>query len=249
MTTLHDINKFCNYFVAQVSEVDNLNPESISEESLTQVRLYKKTLIISAIDTLANLRFSKENYKELNKHNKARFIRFVSEYCDWKDGHLISLPYLFDQLTIKKLNDSKLYEVLHKKLLMHDSNDGNFLDIDVIDIDADDLLALTHSEVEEHLIYESQHYALIYGYTNCIAHEYKDECGVMEICQYAEPHYYSYLKEKCSDELTQWHLSYPVRHFKNLFVSGMKNMKQHFIKTNINPYSLIGDTRGHSRWW
>lgn len=249
MTTLHDINRFCNYFEAQVTEVDNLNPEAISEESITQVRLYKKTLIISAIDTLANLRYSKENYKELNKHNKARFTRFVAEYCEWQSGNLISLPYLFDQLTIKKRKDSKLYEVLRKKLLIHDNSGGEFLGIEIIDLNAEELLEFTNSEVEERLIFESQHYSLIHGYKNCIAHEEKDVCGVMEVCQYAEPHYYSYIKNKTSKELTRWHLSYPVEHFRVLFFCGIKNMKRHFIKTNINPYSLIGDSRGHSRWW
>lgn len=249
MTTLHDIDRFCNYFEAQVSEVDNLNPDRASKESIIQVRLYKKTLIISAIDTLANLRFSKENYKELNKQNKARFIRFVSEYCEWDSGNLISIPYLFDQLTIKKRRDSKLYDVLYNKLLSHDGNDGEFLDIGVMDLNAENLLEFTNSEDDERLIFDSQHYSLIYGYKNCIAHEEKDVCGMMEVCQYAQPHYYSYIKDKTSNELTQWHRSYPVEHFKTLFFCGMKNMKRHFIKTNINPYTLVDYSRGHSRWW
>jgi hypothetical protein len=71
----------------------------------------------------------------------------------------------------------------------------------------------------------------------------------MEAYQYAQPHYYSYLQDSSPDQLVKWHLSYPVAHFKNLFFSSIKNMKRYFIKTSTNPYTLIGDSRGHSRWW
>lgn len=249
MTTLYDIDRFCDYFEAQVSEIDNLNPEPISEESITQVRLYKKTLIISAIDTLSSLRFSQENYKELNRHTKDRFIRFVSEYGEWQEGALISTPSLFDLLAVRSREENKLYDYLHNKLLEHDADNGKILRIGDIDVRAEELLELTSSEHEEHLIFENQHYSLLYGYKNCIAHETKELCGVMEAYQYAKPHYYSYIKDKGPGELTQWHLSYPVEHIKKLFFSSMKNMKRHFIRTNTNPYTLIGNSRGHSRWW
>jgi hypothetical protein len=249
MTTLYDIDKFCDYFEAQVHAIDNLEPHPVTEESVTQVRLYKKTLIISAIDTLSSLRFLQNNYKELNKQKKARFIRFVAEYSEWENGALISVPYLLDQLTTKNLKASKLYDALYDSLLMHNENAGKAQNIEVIDIKAEELLNLSNSESEEHLIHESQHYSLLYGYKNCIAHEDGDHCGVLEAYQYAQPHYYSYIEDRAPNGLTQWYLSYPVEHFKNLFFCSMKNMRWHFIKTNTNPYTLIGDGRGHSRWW
>lgn len=249
MTTLYDIDKFCDYFEAQVSAIDNLNPSPVTEESITQVRLYKKTLVISAIDTLASLRFSQENYKELNRHKKNRFTRFVSEYGEWEHGALISVPYLFDQLELTSLKDIKLYAFLRNKLSAHDSDNGKILNIDIIDLSADELLDVSNSEIEEHMIFESQHYALLYGYKNCIAHENRKPCGVMEAYQYAKPHYYSYLKTQQPDQLTHWHLSYPVEHFKKVFFCCMKNMKRHFINTSTNPYSLIDESQAHSRWW
>jgi len=249
MTTLYDIDKFCDYFEAQVHAIDDLEPHPVSEESITQVRLYKKTLVISAIDTLASLRFMQNNYKELNRQKKARFIRFVTEYSEWKNGALISIPYLIDQLAAKNLKGSRLYDMLYDKLSMHNESVGKPLNIGVIDLDAEELLIFANSENEEHLIHESQHYSLLYSYKNCIAQEVGKHCGVMEAYQYAQPHYYSYLHESSPDYLVKWHLSYPVAHFKNLFFSSIKNMKRYFIKTNTNPYSLIGDSRGHSRWW
>jgi len=249
MTTLYDIDKFCDYFEAQVHAIDNLEPHPVTEESITQVRLYKKTLVISAIDTLASLRFLQNNYKELNRQKKARFMRFVAEYSEWENGTLISIPYLMDQLTVKNLKGSRLYEVLYDRLSTHDKSAGKPLNIELIDLKAEALLNFANSENEEHLIHESQHYSLLYGYKNCIAQEVGKHCGVMEAYQYAQPHYYSYLQNSSPGKLTQWHLSYPVEHFKNLFFCSIKNMKRHFIKTNTNPYSLIGDSRGHSRWW
>lgn len=249
MTTLYDIDKFCDYFEEQVLAIDTLEPKPVSEESITQVRLYKKTLIISAIETLAALRFLKNEYKELNKQKKARFIRFVSEYCEWENGALISIPFLLDQLAVKNLKHSKLYKTLYDRLSNFNENDGKALNIAALDLKVNEVLKFAHSENEEHLIFENQHYSLLYRYKNCIAHEDEEHCGLFEAYQYAQPHYYSYLRHKPADELTQWHISYPVEHFKNLFFCSIKNMKQHFIKTNTNPYTLIGDSRGHSRWW
>jgi hypothetical protein len=249
MTTLYDIDKFCDYFAAQVSAIDELEPKPVSEESITQVRLYKKTLIISAIDTLSSLRFLKNNYKELNKQSKARFIRFLAEYSEWENGSLISAPYLLEQMSKLKLKNNKLYDALYERLSIHNGDAGKVLNIEVIDFEAYDLFMLANSEIEEHLIHESQHYALLFGYKDCIAHEDREHCGVMEAYQYAQPHYYSYLQERTTDDLTRWYLSYPVEHFKSLFFCSIKNMRKYFIKTGINPYSLIGDGRGHSRWW
>jgi len=44
-------------------------------------------------------------------------------------------------------------------------------------------------------------------------------------------------------DLTQWQLSYPLAHFNSLFVCSLKNMKQYFIKANINPYLLVEESR------
>jgi len=74
MTTLYDIARFCDAFEAQVAAIEDLQPESVPEKDIEHVRLYKKSLVMSAIDTLAGLRFTKENYKELNRQNKKRFV-------------------------------------------------------------------------------------------------------------------------------------------------------------------------------
>jgi hypothetical protein len=86
---------------------------------------------------------------------------------------------------------------------------------------------------------------LFYEYRNCKANNLNEFGGVMETFQYAQPNYYSCNKSD-SHELTQWQLSYPLAHFHCLFSHSLKNMRQYFIKNDINPYALVTDSRWSS---
>jgi hypothetical protein len=243
MTTLYDIARFCDAFEAQVSAIDQLDPESIPEKETVRIQLYKKSLVMSAIDTLAGLRFTKENYKELNRQNKKRFVRFIAEFSEWKNGPLVSVPYLLEQLARRDLKQGELYGALYQKLLKHEGNDeGTILHIENVDASVAELFELAKTEYEEQLILKSQHYSLFYEYRNARANTLSESGGVMEAFQYAQPNYYSGTQSECHD-LVQWQLSYPLAHFNSLFVRSLKNMKQYFIKANINPYSLVIDSR------
>ncbi len=243
MTTLYDIARFCDAFEAQVSAVGQLESESVPEKNISHIQLYKKSLIMSAIDTLAGLRFTKENYRELNQQNKKRFVRFIAEFGEWKNGPLVSVPYLFEQLARRDLKNCELYEALHGMLLKYERNDdGTILHLEDIDVMAVVLFELAKTEYEEQLILKSQHYSLFYEYRNCKTNTLSESGGVMEAFQYAQPNYYSGVRSEFHD-LTQWQLSYPLAHFNSLFSSSLKNMKQYFIKTGINPYSLVTDGR------
>jgi len=241
MTTLYDIANFCDAFEDQVSAIDHLKPDTIPEKDITHIQLYKKSLVMSAIDTLAGLRYTKENYQELNKQNKKRFVRFIAEFAEWKNGPLISVPYLFDQLTRRDLTEGELYDALDNRLLKFEENDKDTcLHIEDIDVTAVELLELAKTEYEEQLILKSQHYSLFYEYRNCKTRTLNESGGVMETFQYAQPNYYPHKLSEHND-LIQWQLSYPLAHFNNLFSCSLKNMKQYFIKSNINPYLLVDD--------
>lgn len=239
MTTLYDIARFCDSFAEQITVINYLKPESVPEKDIAHIQLYKKSLVMSAIDTLAGFRFTQENYKELNELNKKRFVRFIAEFSEWENGPLISVPYLFDQLARRDLKDSELYDALRNRLLRHDENGkGEILHIEDIDLMAAELFELAKTEYEEQLILKSQHYSLFYEYKNCKTNALSESGGVMETFQYAQPNYYS-SKQSDFHDLMQWHLSYPLAHFNSLFTSSLRNMRQYFIKTNTNPYSLI----------
>ena len=51
----------------QVAAIEHLKPESIPEKDIGHIQLYKKSLVMSAIDSLAGYRFTKENYKNNSK--------------------------------------------------------------------------------------------------------------------------------------------------------------------------------------
>lgn len=212
MTTLYDIARFCDVFEEQVTAIEYLKSDSVPDKDLVHIQLYKKSLIMSAIDTLAGLRFTQENYHELNQLNKKRFVRFIAEFSQWKNGPLISVPCLFDQLAKREMQDSELYHFLHKKLLKHEQfNEGSILHIDDVDVMAVALFELAVTEYEEQLILKSQHYSLFYEYKNCKTTSLKESGGVMESFQYAHPNYYTSTRSEYHD-LLEWQLSYPIAH-------------------------------------
>lgn len=236
MTILYDIARFCEAFEEQVSAIEYLEPESIPEKDRGHILLYKKSLVMSAIDTLAGFRFTKENYKNLGLQKEKRFVRFIAEFSEWRSGPAISVPHLYDQLARRDLKESELYEDLHGKLLKQEGNiEGRILHIEDVDVMAAELFEIAKTEYEEQLILKSQHYSLLYEYRNCKTNSLSESGGMMEAFQYARPNYYSY-KQSEHHDLRQWQLSYPLAHFNSLFSSSLKNMKQYFIKANINPY-------------
>lgn len=192
---------------------------------------------MSAIDTLASYRFTKENYRELNRQNKKRFVRFIAEFGEWKNGPLISVPYLFEQLAKRELKESELYEFLYTRLCgFQESRRGAILHVEDVDIMAAELFELATTEYEELLILKSQHYSLFYEYRNCKINTLNESGGMMESFQYARPNYYPDSVGEHHD-LIRWQLSYPLAHFNTLFSSCLKNMKQYFIKINFDPYA------------
>ena len=237
MTILYDISRFCDAFEAQVSAIEHLKPESIPEKDLDRIQLYKKSLVMSAIDSLAGYRFTKENYRELNRLNKKRFVRFIAEFGEWENGPLISVPYLLEQLAIRDLRESELYDFLYTRLSgFQETKKGAILHIEDVDVMAAELFDLATTEYEEQLILKSQHYSLFYEYRNFKMNTLNESGGMMEAFQYARPNYYPDNMGEYHD-LIRWQLSYPLAHFNTLFRNCLKNMKQYFIKINFEPYS------------
>ena len=237
MTTLYDISRFCEAFDVQVAAIEHLKTEFIPEKYLGHCQLYKKSLVMSAIDSLAGYRFTKKAYKGLSHDKKKRFIRFVAEFSDWDRGPAVSVPYLLEQLARRDLKESELYAVLYEKLLQLESHaEGRILHIEEVDVMVAELFDLAKTEYEEQLILKSQHYSLLFEYMSCKTNGPIESKGMMETFLYARPNYYS-CKQSDYHDLKDWQLSYPLAHFNGLFCSCLKNMKQYFIKKNINPYS------------
>ena len=134
MALEQDIDKFCGYFEEQAQQINTIQSAGNSDYGGSQIRLYKKTLYVTALDTLAGFRFNKDAYKELHRQNKKRFIRFLQDFCNWSNGGLVSLPFLFDQLSTSRLKDSRLFASVEDKIRVFSGEDGGTLNIEDMDL-------------------------------------------------------------------------------------------------------------------
>ena len=78
MTIEDQIERFCSYFSRQLIVIraltsDNEQLEGTGPED-HQIRFYQKVLVITALDTLAGIRFPKATFPGLKKKNRQRFI-------------------------------------------------------------------------------------------------------------------------------------------------------------------------------
>ena len=245
MTTNEQIENFCSYFERQAIVISGLrsDPEDTAEIGPEdhQIRFYQKVLLVTALDTLAGIRFSKENYPAINKKNRERFIRFISEYASWQNGVLVSLPFLFDDLKKNTTKTSRLLSFIKDKLDQFDTNDGILLTPDRIDEAPETLLTLAYTEKEEESIWYYQHYALLYRYRNFLVHESREPGYAMEGIRdtETEAYYHGYIN------IPKWHLAYPVELFNRIFTNTLNNLKNFLTESQVNPFSFVGDT---TRW-
>jgi len=245
MTIDNKIDRFCSYFEHQSIVIGGLRSEPQDASEIApedhQIRFYQKVLLVTALDTLAGIRYSKEKYPCRSKRNRDRFIRFISEYSSWPSGVLVSLPFLLDDLNRQNSRGNKLFSFIKGKLDQFSTNEGILLRPEKIDERPDTLLAFARTEKEEESIWHYQHYALMYRYRNFLVHESREPGYAMEGIRHTEPeaYYHGYLNTP------KWHLAYPVGLFIRIFMNSLRNMKEYLIEDEIDPYSLVGDT---TRW-
>ncbi len=245
MTTPGQIDGFCSYFSRQVEIISNLN---INQENLQdagpedqQIRFYQKVLIVTALDTLAGIRFPKKNYPDLHKQNRKRFVRFTTEYGGWEHGPLVSTPFLSDRLKKMNVRNGNLLDYLGNKLDQHDPQCGSYYEPTEFDETPDILLPHAKTEKEEEAIWYCQHFAILYRYRNFLVHEARVPGYGMDGVRNDEngAFYHGYIGRE------NWHLAYPVELFIMLLTNSINNLKAFFMEQNQNPFEFVGDT---TRW-
>jgi len=245
MTTQDQINHFCSYFSRQVEIISNLN---INQEKLQnarpedhQIRFYQKVLIVTALDTLASIRFPKESYPALHKKNRERFIRFITEYGGWDHGPLVSTTFLLDRLSKTNSRNGNLANHLRKILDKYNPGSGDYFEPSELDETPDILLPHAKTEEEEEAIWYYQHYAILYRYRNFLVHEAREPGYGMDGVRNDEngAFYHGYIG------LEHWHLAYPVELFLMLLRNSINNLKGYFQEQDIDPFKYVGDT---TRW-
>lgn len=240
-----NIDQFCSYFFRQIEVINNLNIDVENLEQATpldyQIRFYRKVLMVTALDTLAGIRFNKKNYPGVYKKNRERFIRFISEYCVWDHGPLVSSPFLMDHLASINSQRGKLYAHLEGRLAEFNPQGGIYRSPVDFDYSTDALLPLALTEKEEEAIWYCQHFALLYRYRNSLVHEAREPGTAMEGIRDRETHayYHGYIGDP------KWYLAYPEELFTALLTNAINNLKKYLEDQEIDPYDFVGDS---TRW-
>ena len=242
MTVTESIEQFCDYFERQAAAIERVTISMASEVESgagSEFR-YRKVLRLTAIDTLAGLRYHKSAYPQLSRQNRERFTRFVSEHGSWPEGELVSLPFLRDELTTLKLLQRPLGQYVTAKVNARSTEDGGSLRVVEIDEPASVLLALASTEKEEEAVREYQHRALLYRYRNSLVHESREPGMSMDMLSSSgEPYYHGYLDDP------KWYLAYPPPLFALLLQRAIVSFRTYLSANSIDPYSLVEDK---ARW-
>jgi hypothetical protein len=241
MTTSESIEQFCSYFEGQVLAIGRVTLAPSPENSGAGSEfVYRKVLYVTALDTLAGLRFHRNAFPQLARHNRERFTRFIKEHASWNVCEYVSLPFLKERLEDIKLSDRPLHRHVSTKLAGFSTNDGGSVSVSSMDESVSELLSHATTEKEEEAIYEYQHLSLLYRYRNSLVHESNQPGSGMEVfAAYGEPYYHGYLDD------TKWYLVYPVGMFQCLLERSILSFQTYLVDNSVDPYSLVEDK---SRW-
>jgi len=240
-----NIERFFSYFSRQlvVLRALTLNNDQLEGTGPAdhQIRFYQKVLVVTALDTLAGIRFPIVTYPNLNRKNRERFITFISEYSSWETGLLISLPFLYDNLCRNNVENSNLTQFVREGLSGYDPKEGIDLYPSDIDEPPERLLPLASTEEEEAAVWDCQHYSLLYRYRNFLVHESREPGHAMDGIRDGEfrAYYHGYINEE------SWFLGYPSEMFFELLNNSIENLKTYFSEQNVDPFEFVGDT---TRW-
>ena len=242
MTVAESIEQFCSYFESEAAAIGRVQVTNGPdfETGVGNHPRYRKVLYVTAIDTLAGLRFHKSAYPQLARRNRERFIRLLREFGSWPEEELVSIPFLKDELEAARLHDRPLGRHVTTQLSAFTTQHGSSLPISAIDEPHSTLLALATTEKEEEAIYEYQHFALFYRYRNSLVHESRQPGAAMEIFDGNSGAYY---EKRIGD--ARWHLAYPLPLFETLLKRSIAEFRRYLTANQIDPYSIVED---QARW-
>jgi len=231
-----NIERFIGHFEKQVQIIDKLSFSLIEEDEDEKLYIQKEILLVSLIDSLSNIRFNKINFPQLAKKNRERFVRFVKEYSEWKDGNLVSIVFLRDNFS-KEFKNNPLFKYIDEKVKNYTQLD-QWKAVNEIDEEVTELKLLAVNEKEEEAIEYYQHYSILYRYRNYLIHEARKPGYGMEFMSYEKDFaiYHSYINDETL------HLLYPIGLIKRITCDSISNIKTYFKEQNINPYAFVNDT-------
>jgi hypothetical protein len=228
-----NITNFITYFRDQLHLVET---ECTDTED---GHLHSKILYSAFLDAISRSVFDRQTHS-------VRYMRFITEFCDWPDCHRVSLPLI---LRLVKNKSGPEFAPLRDFTIQKMSN---WMPGEQIFLDRDPLM----TELE--LIWPSfdgkqlkingltsmsfQHRHLLYTYRNNLVHEFRIAGRRVELWNIDTP-YYAHLSEfpnnDSQDFVRSWELQYTAKFFRRLCVSGLNNLEKHLLQYQIDPLLSI----------
>jgi len=232
------IEFFCEYFADQARVIDAITVDSeiardVGQER-HQIRFYKKTLLITQMETLAGIRYAAPRYPQLNRKNKERFIQFLIASDAWPKGNLVSIPFLAEHN--EKLSNGRLKDLVVEKLRMGESSSSPNIQAATIDEPFETLVALCTTEQEQKVISNNRHLELLYRYRNYLVHEGREPGSAMEVIPEDEAYYHKYIGDE------KLYLAYPVKLFVLLVDRSIQYLKKYLSENGLDPYDFVTET-------
>jgi len=231
MKIIEDIDFFFNYLDSHLS--------SISEIKCSKnVDLYKKLVYMAFIDLLSRIVFPKKSPRD-------RVISVLKRFSKWNNGYNVSLPHLLRFLS--KTPDPAFEGLrLYVKTKFKSWSSGELVTLDR-DLDYEETKKLWPQEKEYKIPIEDvsldslTHFHLFYSYRNSLVHELRPPSTSFDREHHQEP-FYMHLTNfdaELKPKEHHWVLNYPIKFFDNISRTLHKEIKEYFVKNEINPYDLF----------
>ena len=228
-----NIVQFTSYFERQIEKALKLK---ITDED-TPANIHKKLVYSAIIDALSKCIFPK-------KSNRDRITSFISTFTDWHEAERVSLPHLFQLLTMcPEPSFNKLRRFVTSKLIKWGEDELK----EVVPLTHDPNISEVRTcwpqdkEFKKPLngvpIEYLQHSYLFYSYRNIMVHEFRyPGDGEEPVLENDEDPFYISVLNVDNEKDEAWKLVYPVKFFEKLAKNGLKNLKKYLIENNIDPY-------------
>ncbi|MBP2657897.1 MAG: hypothetical protein H6Q69_929 [Firmicutes bacterium] len=233
---LENIETFVGFFE---SKIDCIEKAAFSQQGT----LYKQCLYILILDSLAKTVFPNE------KSNHKRFVTFIDTITKWKYSKKYSLTHLIQILELS--HNAQLVQLLDYARNQQESWQKGFIISIEEDLDCEDIEKLCPESLWKEKIYKSiylkdvRHGNLLYTYRSGLVHELRRPGYGMELSKTQNQPYYigsSQLNFKNNEEMqwvSSWELVYPLNFFQVLCRDSVRNVKEYYIRENIDPYSVF----------
>jgi hypothetical protein len=209
MTLTDDIDQYISYFRVQLAEI----------VCVPQL-LHRKILYVAVLDTL-----SRAAFQQLQGHHE-RNVTFLDTCSKWSDKDRVSALQLKLILDNKGMTSGTLYANVSARV-------SKWVEGNIIRPNREPMIdEVRHlaTSAEQPLVTGTRYAELLYTHRNHLVHEFRAPGHDFELSDDpTNPYYYSMAG-------SPWELVFPRVFMHNLCESSLEGLKEHLIRSNLNPY-------------